>query len=358
MIRSVIKTTSWILILMSCFSLAFADTDNSAVGNATDSSAIDKILAEVANQDGQQTKESTQEQKQQQRQAMVTKQVKQAQKGMTSPEQLNSMANNMQIYSGDEKTMSNSAFKNIIRSTTPMTPDQIRVLRRMLDKSRRATAEPPGVPPKATSSTVLVNMSPGAAPPVIRLRNGYVTSVVFVDATGAPWPIRAYDLGNPKLFNIHWDQKGNTLMIQANSDYLQGNLAVLMRGLNTPIMITLIPGQQAVDYRLDMRIPRLGPKATIETAAALPNTADPRLLDVLDGIAPTGSKALQLSMAGSQAWLDGDMMFLRTPLSLLSPSWVSTVRSNDGMHAYELRPSPVLLVMQRGKITKLTVKGL
>ncbi|MDF1796610.1 MAG: DotH/IcmK family type IV secretion protein [Coxiellaceae bacterium] len=290
------------------------------------------------------------------RQQLVRKELQKAKTVDSTPAELTDESAHYDLYPGDLKQISEKAFANIVRNTTPMTPDQIRLLHLMLDKTKRATSESPGVPPKATSSSVQVNMAPGAAPPVIRLRNGYVTSVVFIDATGQPWPIAAYDLGNSKLFNIHWDQKGNTLMIQSNTDYQQGNLAVILRGMNAPVMITLIPGQQAVDYRLDMRIPRLGPNA-LSTNTSLPSTGDPRLLNVLDGIAPTGAKQLQLSMVGSEAWVQGNVMFLRTPLAVLSPSWTATVRSDDGMHAYEMQPAPVILVMQHGKISKLTVKG-
>jgi intracellular multiplication protein IcmK len=260
-------------------------------------------------------------------------------------------------YPGKMSDMSNRSFSKVIRNTTPMTPDQIRLLRNVLDKSQRAVSQPPGTPPKPTSSTVLVHLEPGSTPPVVRLRNGYVTSVVFVDATGQPWPIAAYDLGNPKLFNIHWDQKGNTLMIQAATAYQEGNMAVLLKGLNTPVMVTLIPGQVAVDYRVDMRVPRMGPNALAVSNFNAPQAADPRLLDVLDGIPPNGSTQLQVSQVGTSAWLQGNTMFMRTRLTVLSPSWTSTVSSDDGMHAYKLQPSPIVLVMEHGKITKLQVKG-
>lgn len=346
---------------MSFTAYAGGDGDTNSGG-----SAIDQILSRAANAQGGASNggdnntyasnsdsipSSTMTRKQ-----LVQTELQEAKPSEMTPEELNKEADDYKLYPGATEALSDKAFTGVVRSTTPMTPDQIRLLHRMLDKSRRATAEPPGIPPKATSSSVLVNIAPGATPPVVRLRDGYVTSVVFIDATGQPWPIQAYDLGNPKRFNIHWDQKGNTLMIQANSDYLEGNLAVMLRGLNTPIMVTLIPGQQAVDYRVDMRIPRLGPHS-VAAGDTLPDTADPRLLDVLDGIPPTGAKQLRLSMVGSDAWLQGNTMFLRTPLSVLSPSWTATVRSDDGMHAYELQPTPVILVMQRGKITKLTVKG-
>ncbi|WP_251365941.1 DotH/IcmK family type IV secretion protein [Coxiella-like endosymbiont of Rhipicephalus sanguineus] len=68
-------------------------------------------------------------------------------------------------------------------------------------------------PPKPTSASVIVNLSPEATLPVIRLSSGFVTSLVFLDSTGAPWPIQAYDLGDPNSFNIQWNKKDNTLLV-------------------------------------------------------------------------------------------------------------------------------------------------
>lgn len=260
-------------------------------------------------------------------------------------------------YPGFLKQASANSFAKVVRNTVPMTPHQIITLHKLINNSKHAVATYPGTPPKPTSSSEMVDLSPGAPPPVIRLREGYITSVVFLDATGQPWPIHAYDLGNSALFGIQWDQKGNTLLIQAKSTYQQGNLAVMLKGLNTPIMITLIPGQQVMDYRIDMRIPRLGPDAVSAQSQDLPQTADPRLLNVLDGIPPNGATRLTTSQMGTDAWLMGNTMFVRTSLRLLSPSFTSSISSNSGMHAYQVAPSPVLLVMQHGKIKKIAIKG-
>ncbi|MCX7126089.1 MAG: hypothetical protein NTU49_10250, partial [Gammaproteobacteria bacterium] len=108
-----------------------------------------------------------------------------------------------------------AAFTQVVRNLMPLDPGQILMLRDMFDQSQRAVAQYPGTPPKPTSSSVLVNMSPGASPPVIRLRSGYVTSLVFLDSTGQPWPVVGYDLGNPKAFNIQPnapDGKSDTLI--------------------------------------------------------------------------------------------------------------------------------------------------
>lgn len=253
-----------------------------------------------------------------------------------------------------------TAFAQMVRNLIPLSPNQIVTLRSMFDQSQKAVAEYPGVPPKPTSSSILVNMSPGAAPPVIRLREGYVTSLVFSDSTGQPWPVIGYDLGNPKAFNIQPsapDGKSNTLIVQALVRYEEGNLAVMLKGENTPVMITLMPGQRAVDYRVDLRMPGLGPNATVATSG-LPQGADPLLMDFLDGVTPPGAKQVSVVGAPAQAWVFQNRLFLRTRVTVLSPGWIASMNSPDGTYVYELPKTPVLLASHRGQMVQLSVRGL
>lgn len=259
------------------------------------------------------------------------------------------------------------AFTDTTDSLLPLTPDQIRTLHALFSHTQRAVGEAPGIPPRPTSTSKIVNLSPGATPPIIRLSAGFVSSLVFLDASGAPWPIEAYDLGDPRSYNIQWDRKSNMLMVQAISEYKSGNLAVMLRGLNTPVMLTLLPGQRAVDYRVDLRIPGLGPNATPSLSSVgtssgsleiLPGASNPLLLDVLNGIPPPGSRSLNIAGRDCQVWLLGKKMFVRTRLTILSPAWISTLSSADGMHAYEMLQTPVLLASENGKMVKLTIQGL
>ncbi len=249
------------------------------------------------------------------------------------------------------------AFEDMTRTSLPMTPDQIRTLKSMFDQSQKAAAEHPGTPPKPTSNSQIVDLSPGATPPIIRLQAGFVTSIVFLDATGAPWPIAAYDIGDPRSFNVQWDQKGNTMMVQAISAYKTGNLAVILRDLNTPIMLTLLPGQKAVDYRVDLRMPGVGPNS-VTTVTHLPGKESPVLLDVLNGVPPQGSTTLKISGCSKcSGWLYNGEIYFRTTLTVLSPGWIATLSSADGMHAYQLPSTPVILVSDKGKMNTLTVEG-
>ena len=251
------------------------------------------------------------------------------------------------------------AFDSVIQQTFPLTPEEILRLKQMYTTNEFAQAAPAGTPPKPTATSQFVNLSPGSTPPVIRLSQGFVSSLVFLDSTGAPWPISAYDLGDPTAFNIQWDKTGNTLMIQASKLYTYGNLAVRLRGLNTPVMLTLIPGQKAVDYRVDLRVQGFGPNAkSMPMEEGIPPSASDVLLHVLDGVPPDGSSRLIVSGGDARAWLLNDRMFVRTSLTILSPGWIGSMTSADGTHAYEMQKAPVILVSWHGKVMQLKVEGL
>lgn len=259
----------------------------------------------------------------------------------------------------EEQATQEQAFAGAARSMLPMSPEQIHRLRQLYTASQFAAAQPAGAPAKPTSTSLFVNLAPGASPPAIRLAEGFVSALVFLDATGAPWPIEAYDIGNPAAFNIQWNKTDNTLMVQASSLYTYGNLAVRLRGLNTPVMLTLIPGQQEVDYRVDVRIPENGPNAIASPINnGLPPTEGSALLNVLNGIPPAGSKLLRIAGSAGQVWALGEKLYLRTRLTLLSPGWLATMSSADGMHAYELQRTPMLLVAEDGKAVQLKIEGL
>lgn len=255
-------------------------------------------------------------------------------------------------------TLRDRAFKELLDKVAPLTPEQILQLRQQEDKTQQAIATTPNTPPIPVSSTLTVDLSPGITPPVVRLAAGFVTSLVFVDSTGQPWPISDYSLGNPGNFNIQWDKKAHTLFVQSTTTYSSANLAVRLAALDTPVMISLVSGQKYVDYRVDLQIQGRGPNALAPiTDNELP-TSNPLLLNALDGIPPPGSQELEVSGGLGRAWLTDGKMIFRTQLIVLSPAWRSTASSPDGTRVYEMAPTPLILASREGKPIEIILKGL
>lgn len=253
---------------------------------------------------------------------------------------------------------SNDAFNAMMQQNVPLTPQQVVKLRQMIDTSQRAAAIPANIPPKPVSSTLMVNLAPGATPPAIRLAQGYITSLVFVDSTGSPWPIASYDIGDPKKITPQWDGKSNILLMQAMSPYGDSDLIIRLVGLPTPITLQLVAGQRVVDYRTDIHVSGIGPNSKdMPTGTGLPGSANQLLLNVLDGIAPSGSKQLKVLGGDCLAWLLGDKMYLRTRFTVLSPGWIGRMVSPDGMNAYEIQQSASVLISQYGSPVELKIEG-
>jgi intracellular multiplication protein IcmK len=253
-----------------------------------------------------------------------------------------------------------AAFNNLLQENVPLTPKEVVRLRQQIDMQQRAAAIPANIPPKPVSSTLMVNLAPGTTPPAIRLAQGYITSLVFVDSTGSPWPIASFDIGDPnKLGPPQWDGKSNILLLQAVSPYGDSDLIVRLVGLPTPITLSLVFGQRVVDYRTDIHVSGIGPNAKeLPTGLNLPNSANQLLLSVLDGLAPSGSKTLKAQgCSDCQVWMLGNKLYFRTRFTLLSPGWIGRMESPDGMIAYEVPRTSSLLVSQYGNPVELKVEG-
>ena len=266
----------------------------------------------------------------------------------------------------DSDDLRKQAFDELPQSLFPLDVDEIKTLRRKFNSTQRANSFVEDTPARPTSTSLVVDLSPGATPPIIRLGQGFVTSLIFLDSTGQPWPIKGYDIGNPSAFNIIQptagaaQKGGNTLLIQSSTMYKQANLAVILQGLNTPIMITLLPGQKAVDYRVDMQIPRSGPNATVGANQSLPGTINSLMLDIVNHVIPKEAKKLHVNGAQAEAWMYQSKLYLRTPLTLISPGWTSKLAGSDStIFVYEVSdPVSKIILLDGGKMKHATLEGI
>lgn len=264
-----------------------------------------------------------------------------------------------EAYGPPPTTIRDEAFKELVNKVFPLKPDQIKELHRQYDQEQTAINSPAYAPPQPMLSTLTVDLSPGGTPPLIRLATGFVTSIVFVDSTGKPWPVSDYSLGNPVGFNIKWDTKTNTLFVQSLKDHVSGNVAIRLAELDTPVILSLVTGQKEVDYRIDLLVPGNGPNASVAMMDnPLPGGAASFLLSTLDGVPPTGSVELKVAKDYGRAWIYNGKLLFRTKLTVLSPAWSATVSSPDGTRVYELMQTPLILASQNGKTVKIELTGL
>ncbi|MGE3770341.1 MAG: DotH/IcmK family type IV secretion protein [Bdellovibrionales bacterium] len=260
-----------------------------------------------------------------------------------------------------KQKLRDQAFENATRNTFPLTPDQIKEVMQKFEETQYAVVPPSYGQPKGEVAVTTVSLDPGAEPPEIMVAVGYVTTVTVLDASGQPWPIQ--DIGVGGNFDVPQPEtNSHVIRISPMSRFGYGNLSVRLKDLPTPVTFRVSAGNDIVHYRYDARIPRMGPNAKIALIQKTKIVAgDDVIMSVLDNAIPSNASKLTVSGTDKRtaAYRIGERVFVRTPLTLLSPSWDASVSSADGTTVYEVGETPVLLLSDQGQMVraKLTDSG-
>jgi intracellular multiplication protein IcmK len=129
--------------------------------------------------------------------------------------------------------------------------------------------------------------------------------------------------------------------------------------LQTPVTFMMKTQLETVQYRFDARIPEYGPYANmppIDNGISVTAGGD-NITRVLDGTPPSQATKLDINGVDGRTTafeVDGQV-YVRTPLTLLSPGWNSSVTSADGTTVYAIGQSPVLLLSDKGKMVRAMV---
>ena len=247
------------------------------------------------------------------------------------------------------------AFDRAKRNALPLETYEIRDLLKRLKDTQEAIQKPVRVPPKPQNVIRTISIDPAAPSEVIRLSVGNVTALNFVDITGAPWPILDVSFGGN--FDIKPPEPGgNILRITPLRDFAQGNMIIRVLRMTTPITFLLESGGDIVHHRFDARIPEYGPNARMPVIEEPIKTVagDTMINGILEGVPPAGAERLLVEGVDGRtsAYRIGQTMYVRTPLSLLSPAWQGSATSADGMNVYVLAEAPVLLLSDQGKLER------
>ncbi len=142
------------------------------------------------------------------------------------------------------------------------------------------------------------------------------------------------------------------------SDFAYGNISVQLLKMKTAISFTLETQREKVYYRFDARLPEDGPLAkpsilSVSTSVSL-SAGGGHMNAVLEGISPAGGEKLAVDGVDGRttAYQLNGTTYIRTPLTLLSPSWNSSVSSADGMNVYTVKNASVLLLSDKGQVVR------
>lgn len=251
------------------------------------------------------------------------------------------------------------AFDAAVDGLMPLRPEEIRTLLERLDRTQKSVATPVYPSPKPEVVVQELTLDPGSPPAVIKLAYGHVTTVTFMDSTGAPWPIKDISwAGDFEVIESDTDPERfqHVMKLSPQSEFAHGNMSISMLALKTPIIVTLETNRDIVHYRFDAVVPDYGPLAQaplIETG--LSTTAGNRVLSsALEGVFPSGAQRLDVEGVDGRtsAYSYGGKTYVRTPLTLLSPGWDSSTSSADGTTVYQIDDTPVLLLSRQGRMVR------
>lgn len=254
-----------------------------------------------------------------------------------------------------EQRARSEAFELSKRAALPLETYQIRDVLRRLKDTQEAIQKPVRKAPTPQNVIKTISIDPAAKSEVVNLYVGNVTALNIVDMTGAPWPI--VDIAFGGNFDVKAPEPGgNILRITPLRDFAQGNMVIRLLKMTTPITFTLMAGGDVVNYRFDARIPSYGPNARmpIIEEGIMTAAGDGIINSVLEGITPnTGEKLTVEGVdARTSAYRINGSMYVRTPFTMLSPSWRSSATSADGMNVYVLAEAPVILLSDQGKLMR------
>jgi intracellular multiplication protein IcmK len=258
-----------------------------------------------------------------------------------------------------ERQARRQAFEAALNGALPLTADEILELLDRYRDVREASESRIGGAPDAEVVLKTVSLDPGASPHVIKLSPGHVTTLNIVDITGQPWPIQDISWGGN--FEVIQPQEGeHVVRISPMKAHEVGNISVQLLELNTPIVFSLRTFLEDVHYRFDAQIPEMGPYSDtpiIDNFDITTKAGSEDIVDILNGT-PSGD-VIKLDVTGvdarTTAYDYNGQTFVRTPHTLLSPGWSSSVTSADGMTVYAIGQSPVLLLSDRGKMVRARI---
>lgn len=257
-----------------------------------------------------------------------------------------------------EEEARKEAFDTALEGLLPLRPDEIRKLLERFDKTQESVELPVYPYPKPELKVQQISLDPGTKPAAVKTAYGHVTSVSFLDASGAPWPIEDISwAGDFEAIEASSNELSHIVNISPQSEFAYGNMVVRLLTLKTPVILTLETDRDVVYYRFDTIVPEYGPFANaplIETGITT-QAGDPDMASVLEGIVPAEAQRLNVSGVDGRtsAYRYNGLVYLRTPLTLLSPGWDSSVSSADGTHVYAFEDTPVVLLSEKGKMVRV-----
>jgi intracellular multiplication protein IcmK len=252
-------------------------------------------------------------------------------------------------------------FNKSIEQIFLMTPEMIQRYRKIYEDQQSAMLERPE--PEALSTTGLVSLDPGEAPPIIYVSPSVASVIGFYDATGAAWPINQFVVGDGNGFQtVRLGENSNNLTISPSKRIGHTNIVALLQGEDKPVTLRIRVSETQVNYRHDIQVMRVGPNAELNNAVSRPSqtveqAGNSLLLATLSGVnVPADAVPVGVDGVDARAWAHDGSVFIRSRHALLSPSWTESMSGPDGVRVYRINASSVALFSVEGRIVRAELK--
>lgn len=259
-----------------------------------------------------------------------------------------------------EFTLPDREVGRAIRQGMPLTAEQVEKALRLIAAYRETVERASRPAPSLRAREVALSLDAGEPAPVVAIQMGYTTGVVFIDATGEPWPVSAL-LVEEAFGPAEGEAGGHAVYITPSKRFLHGNAIVELAGLSTPVVLEFAAGKGVVDSRILVRVPRAGPNAdpiVIERTDEF-GPSDPTISAFLHGLAPDEARpvAIRGGNRRDRAWRLDDSIYLRTTKMLLAPQAQAFERGANGDTVYRLANTPYAVVSHEGARMRLEFGG-
>ena len=285
-------------------------------------------------------------------------------------------------------------FAEALEMTLPLSPQEILRAKALREAIENASSP---VPAKMCMESRNLTLIPKGVPQIVRLTQGYSSTLVFQDLTGKPWPILHTVLGNPQAFSTLQpgqkreergsmrdsagepkkseasqeragqaerdinSQQSHMLNIVPLTSRANSNLAIALEDAPYPVIVQLIcdspkAAKRSQDALIVFRLDQKGPLSSeVDNRSASSPLSDASLAFIHND-PPSEARALitRPSLSDTRLWQLGQSIYLRTPHALVWPAWKS-VANGENIRVYELGRSPSLVVAIDGKNTTLTL---
>jgi intracellular multiplication protein IcmK len=249
-----------------------------------------------------------------------------------------------------------------IDRAAPLTPEEVRALRKELGARKTAMTEnvTGRSPARPTTTIYNVDLSPGATPPVVRVEQGQGSIVSFLDAAGHPWPARVADNFGPGGLTVSQFTEHQLSIGTSSATPINAGVAVALEGLPVAITFSVISGQTHVDSQVHMVLPRYrgGAPNGVGVMRGEPSLAAGELMAFLLRTPPATARSLTVEgLPGALAWqISPSRMVLRTA-ALVTTGYFRSQGLGDGTVVYELPLSPVVRVVVEDQLRPVRLGG-